>query len=108
MVRVVLHVPDGHVLEKSAVYSKDVVHLGPDLSSVLLHYPRAPILQPRLMPWEEVKTHVRQPCRRKLVLNGLCPRCVFRIRQVGIDIPGHQELGPVRLIPDGRSNVLYD
>ena len=54
MIRVVSRVPDVHVLEKSAICSKDVVCLGPDLSSVLLHAPRAPILQPRLIPREVV------------------------------------------------------
>ena len=31
----------------------------------------------------------------------------LRLYQVGIEVSGQQELGSVRLIPDGRSNVLY-
>ena len=107
MVQVVSRVLDGHVLEQSAIFSKDVVRPGPDLSSVPLHSPRAPILQTLLTPWEEVQTHIHQPCFRDLVRNGLYPQCAFRLRQVGIEISGHQKLGPVRLIPDGHSDVLY-
>ena len=107
MVRVVLHVPGGHVLEKSAIFSKDVVRPGPDLLSAPLHYPRALILQPWLTPWEEVQTHVHQYRWREIVRNGLHPRCDFWIRQVGIDIDGHQELVRVRSIPDGHSDILY-
>ena len=108
MVRVVLRVMDIHVLEQYEIFTNDVVYPGLDLSYVPLYSPRASILQLRLKPWEEVKTHVHQPRRRELVCNGLQPRCAFRLHQVAIEISGHQELAPLRLIPDGRNDVLYD
>ena len=52
MVRVVLHVPGGHILEQYVICSKDLIRLGMDLSSVLLHTPCATILKPRLTLWE--------------------------------------------------------
>ena len=107
MVQVESCVPGGHVLGQSVICSKDVVCPGPDISSVLLNYPRAPIIQPWLTPWEEVKTHVHHPRRRDLVRNGLRPRCSFRLHQVAIEIWGHQELGSVRSIHAGRRNILY-
>ena len=102
MVRVVLRVPDGHVLGKYVICSKNVVRLGPDLLSVPLHTPHAPVLQPLLVPWEEVQTHIHKTSRR------LRLRCSFRLRQVVIEITGHQELGPVRSIPNGRYDSLCD
>ena len=107
MVRVVSHVPDGHVLKKSAICSKDAVLPVLGISSALLHYPREPILQPRLTPWEEVQTHVHQPRCREIFCNELHQRCSFQLRQVIIDIYGHQDLVPLMLIPDDRSDVLY-
>ena len=107
MVQVVSHVPDVHVLEHFAICSKDAVHPGLDLSFVPLYYPRGPILQTWLLPWEEEQIHANQPQRHKIVFNGLNMRCAFRLHQVGIDISGHQELGPIRLIPDSHINVLY-
>ena len=101
MVQVLLHVPDGHVLEQSVICSKDVVHPGTDLSSVPLNSPCTTNLQLRLMTWEEVQSHVYQTCRRELVRNSHHPWCDFWIHQVGIEIADQQELGPVRLIPDG-------
>ena len=58
MVQVVPQVPDGHVLKNSAVYSKGLIRPGPDLSSISHRDPRAPILQPWITPWEEVRVHV--------------------------------------------------
>ena len=107
MVHVVLHVLDDHALEQYAICSKDVVCPRLDLSSVPIHSPCAPILQPRLTTWEKVQTHVHQPRRLKLVRNGLCPRCAFCLHQISIEISGHQKIGPVRLIPDGRIKFLY-
>ena len=43
MVLVVLHVPDRHVLEHTAIYSNNLVCLSTDLLSVLLHPPGAPV-----------------------------------------------------------------
>ena len=34
-------------------------------------------------------------------------RCALWILQFGIEVSVHQELGPIRPIPDGRINVLY-
>ena len=107
MVRVVLRVPDSHVLKQSVICSKDSVLPRPDLLSVPLHYLREPILQPRIILWEEVKTHVHKTRHCKLTHNGLQLQCDFRLCQVGIDIYDHQEIEPIRLIPDFRSNVLY-
>ena len=45
MVQVVLHILDGHVMEQSAIYSKDVVYTRLDLFSVSLHDSHVPILQ---------------------------------------------------------------
>ena len=43
----------------------------------------------------------------ELVRNALRLLFAFRIHQVGIKISGHQDLVPVRSMPDGCSNVLY-
>ena len=107
MIRVVSRVTDVHVLEKSAICSKGVVCPGPNLLSVLLHYPRAPILQPRITPWEEVKTHVHPPPHGEIVRNALRLLCAFRIHQSGIEISSHQDLVPVRSILDDLSNIIY-
>ena len=107
MVRVVSRILNDHVLEQYEICSKDVIYPGLDLSSLPPHAPHAPILQPQLTPWEEVQYHVHYPCRHELVRNGLPLRCAFRLRQVGIEVAGHQYLGPVRSSPDVRSNILY-
>ena len=54
MVRVVSHVPDGHILEQSAIYFMDVVCTGLELLYVPLHAPCAHILQSQLTLWEEI------------------------------------------------------
>ena len=108
MVRVVSHVPDGHVLGESAICSKNLVHSGPYLSSAPMRPSRAPVLQPLLAPWEEVQTHIHHTSRRAFVRNGLHPQCAFQIHQVGIEISVHQEIIPVGLIPDGRNGIIYD
>ena len=54
MLRVVSRVLDGQVLEKYLIFSKDVICPGSDLLPIPPHAPCAPILQPRLTPWEEV------------------------------------------------------
>ena len=107
MFQVVLWVPDGHVLEQSAICSENVIRPEPDLFSIPPHDPCADILQPRLMPWEEVQAHALQPHCRKLVRNGLTPWCALRIYEIGIEVACHQDIGPARLIPDDIINVLY-
>ena len=39
--------------------------------------------------------------------HGLNLCCAFRIREIIIEVVGHQEIGPVRSIPDGHSDFLY-
>ena len=107
MVRVVSRVMDGHVLENFVICSNDVVCLGLGLSSVPLNSPCGPVFQPRLLVWEEVQTYIHQTRHRYFVRNGLRQWCAFQLRQVGIDIASHHDLGPVRSIPDGRSGILY-
>ena len=102
MVRVVLCVPDEHILKQYAICSKNVVRPGPDLLSVPLHPLSAPVLQPRIAPWEEVYTHIHQTICCEFFYNVFRLQCSFQILQVGIKISGHQGLGPVRTIPDGR------
>ena len=58
MVRVVSRVPDGDVLEQYDICSEDVIHPGPDLSSIPPHAAYETVLQQRLMPWEGVPDHV--------------------------------------------------
>ena len=107
MVQVVSRVLDSHVLEQSAICSKNVVRPGRDLLSVPLYPSIAPVLQPRIATWEELQTHIHHISRREFFRNGFRPRCSLRILQIGINIAGHQDLGPVRLNPDGCYNVLY-
>ena len=107
MVQVVSHILYGHVLEESAICSKNVVHPGTDLLYVPLYPTSAPVLQPQLAMWEEVQTHIHQTSRCEFVHNEFLPRCSFCIFQVVINISGRQDIVPVRLIPDGRYNVLY-
>ena len=52
------YVPDRHVLEQITVFVQDVVRPGAHLSSASVHGPSLTILQPRLVPWEEVSDHV--------------------------------------------------
>ena len=75
--------------------------------SIPTYAPYAPILQPWIDPWEEVRANVLQPQRRELVRYGFTPWGAFRLHKIGIDVASHQDLRPVRLIPDGRSGVLY-
>ena len=58
MVRIVLQVLDGHVLEQSAIWSKDLIRPGTELFPIRTHDPRAPFLQPQITPWEEVPPYV--------------------------------------------------
>ena len=58
MVRFVLWVPDGHVLEHSVIYYEDAIRTRPDLSTIPPRDPCLPTLQPHITPWEEVHAHV--------------------------------------------------
>ena len=107
IVRAVSWVLDSHVLEQSVICSEDIIRLGPDLSTIPPHAPCAPILQPRFTPWEDVQARVLYPRRCELVCDGFNPCCAFWIREISIEFVGYQDLGPVRLIHDGRSDVLY-
>ena len=107
MVQVVSWVPDDHALEQSGIFSKDVVRPRPDLSSMPPHAPFATILQPRITLWEEVPVHVFYPRCLNLVRYGLALGYAFWLRNICIEVKCHQELGPVRSIPDGSSDILY-
>ena len=65
---VVLHVLECYILEQTTVYAQDEVGPGAHLPPAPEHGPYAAILQPRLVPWEEVVAHVLQA----LLLQGCC------------------------------------
>ena len=79
MVRVMSRVPDGHVLEESAIFSVDVIRLVSDLLFIPSNYSRATILQPHLRLWEEVQAHVHYPRRHELVRDGITSQWTFQI-----------------------------
>ena len=106
-VRVVSWVLDGHVLEKSEICSEDLICPGLEFSSMPPHAPCAPILKPWLTPWEEVKAHVFYTRHRELVCNELNPCCAFWLPDIIIEVVCHQDISPVRSIPNGRSDILY-
>ena len=54
-----------------------------------------------------MQSHVLYPRRRELVRNGLTLWCAFRLRDICIEFSVHQDLSPVRSIPDGCNDVLY-
>ena len=107
MVRVVLWVLDGHVLEQSVIYSEDVIRPVPDLLFILPHSPCTPILQPQLKTWVKVQAHVLYTCRRELICNGLTPWCAFRLCKIDIKVTGYQEIGSVRSSLDSCRDILY-
>ena len=107
MVQVVSRFLDGHILEQFAICSKDIICPGPDLLYIPPHNPHAPVLKPRLTPWEEVQAHVLYPRCRYLVRDGLTPWSASRICKICIEVTCHQELGPVKSSPYGSRNILY-
>ena len=82
-------IPDCHVLKQATVCYQDVVNPGAHLLSSLLHGPCPVVLQPRLVPWEEVSAHFLYPrfCHRRR--NLLVPRPTLRRGQIGVEIPDH-------------------
>ena len=58
MVRVVLRVPDRHIMEQTTKCAQDVVGTGSHLPSTSVHGPCLAVLQSRLMPWEEMSAYV--------------------------------------------------
>ena len=108
MVCVVSRVLDGHVLEQSVIYFKDVICPVLDLFYIPLYAPHAPILKPRLTPWEEVQAQVYHPCCHNIVRDCLTLWCAFWIQNIGIEFADHQNISPVRSSPDGHSEFLYD
>ena len=81
------------------VCAQNVVNLGANLPTAPVHGPYAAILQPRLVPWEEVDTHVLQA----LLFQGLCyplvPLPALWRGQVGVEISGHQKRCPRDRLP---------
>ena len=67
----------------------------------------AAILQPRLVPSEEVSTHVLQSLLRHSLCNPLVPLPYLWYGQVGVEIVDHQQRGPPGILADGRDDVLY-
>ena len=57
-------VPERYVLEQTTVCAQDLASPDKYLLVALVHGPRAPVLQPWLVPWEEVSAHVLQPILR--------------------------------------------
>ena len=90
MVRVVPCVLDLHILEQTTVYAQDVVGPGGHFLSSAAHAPRPTVLQPRLVPWEEVPAQIFQPRRGHGLHNLLVPRPLLWHFQVGIKISVHQ------------------
>ena len=53
-------VPYHQVMEQATIYAHDLVGPGAHLPTALVHGPCPAVLQPRLLPWEEVSAHVLQ------------------------------------------------
>ena len=72
-----------------------------------MHGPCPTVLQPRIVPWEEVYAHVLQPQFWHGLRNLLVPRPYLWHSHVGVEISDHQQRGPLGLLDDCRNNLLY-
>ena len=103
----VSHGPYRYVLEQMNVCAQDVVGLVAHLPVAPVHGPCAAILQPRLVPWEEVAAYVLRALLRQGCCNPLVPLLALWCVQVDVEISNHQQSGPPGPIADGCEDVLY-
>ena len=68
----------------------NVVGPGANLPAAPLHGPCAVILQPRLVPWEEVVNHVLHAFLRQGRCNYLVPLPALWCGKVSVEIDNHQ------------------
>ena len=89
MARVLLYVPDCHVLEHTEVCAHGVVSMGLNLPSSTAHAPHPAVVQPRFVLWEEVPGHALKPRRSHDLRNLLVPHPSLWHCQVGVKIADH-------------------
>ena len=106
MIRVVPCVLDRHVLEQKTFCYQDVVGPGAHLLSSAAHIPSPAVLQPQLVLWEEVSTHVLETCRGHGCRNLLVPWSALWHCQVGVEISDHQQSSPPGPLADGHDDTL--
>ena len=107
IVRVVPCIPNRQVIGQMTVYAQDLVGPGAHLLSYVEHAPRLAVLQPRLVSWEEVTSHVFQPLCGQGCLNLLFQRSSLLICQLGVKVSGNQQCAPPGPLADGCNDVLY-
>ena len=100
-------VPDRYVLEHTTLCAQYVVGMGVHLPDFPLHGPCADVLQPRLVPWEEVASHILHLLLCHSRCNTLVPLLALWYNQVGVEIAGHQQHAPPGPLADGRDDFLY-
>ena len=91
VVYVMLRVPDRYVLEPTTVCAQDVVGPGANLPDAPVYGPCTAILQPWLVPWEELATHVFQALLRQGYCNPLVPLPALWCGKVGVEISNHHQ-----------------
>ena len=94
VVCVVSRVLDQYVLEQTTVSVQDVVGTGEHLPSAPELGPCVAILQPRLVTWEEVDTHVLQVILRQGHCNPFVLLSALWCGQVSVEIFNHQQRAP--------------
>ena len=92
-VRVVPCVQYRYVLKQMIVCAQDVVGPGAHLPAAPVHGPCAAILQPRLVPWEEVAACALQALLHQVRCNPLTPLLSLWCNQIGVEIANHQKRG---------------
>ena len=84
VVRILLSILDGNILEQTAVFTKDVIRLGYNLMSNMGHDPRPDIPHPESVMMEEIIHHVFQDRCYHCRGNGLVLIMTLRGRQVNV------------------------
>ena len=107
VVRVVPCVTYRYILEKKTIYVQDVVGPGAHLPAALVHSPCVAILQPQLVQWDKVASHVLQVLLHQGRCNPLVPLPYLWYRKVGVEMANHQQRNPPGSLSDGCDEVLY-
>ena len=94
-------------MEQTTVCAHDVVGPGAHLPAAPVHGLCMAVLQPRLVPWEEVSDRVIQALLLQDCCNPLILLPALWYSQLGVEISDHHNCGPLGPLADGRNNVLY-
>ena len=98
VVCVVSHVPDRYVLEQMTVCVHDVAGPGAHNLATPADGPYVENLQPRLVTWEELASHVLQVFFFQVHCNPLVLVLALWCGQVGVEISKHEQCTPPRAV----------